>query len=212
MSTLKKKIKRDFEKFLEEADDEYLQKIFLKEKHEEYYIEEAMNKIQESYIVKQNERMNMRRIINLLEKDLEEATKEIEGITVNYYELPSDSDPDEPQNWNTTERWTRIKELIRQKIKYLNQRNNQLKQTEEQIEFLIEENDSLKAILQEATIEVQQHLELNTDQLRNTEILRYLKELKEAMRGKHLIDFMISLTSQIPEDWTSDENEEEETL
>ena len=142
MSTLKEKIKQDFEKFLEETDDEYLQKIFLKEKHEEYYIEEAMNKIQESYIVKQNERMNMRRIINLLEKDLEEATKEIEGITVDYYESPSDSDPDEPQNWNTTERWTRIKELIRQKIKDLNQRNNQLKQTEEQIEFLIEENDS----------------------------------------------------------------------
>jgi len=60
MNTLKEKIKRDFEKFLEEADDEYLQKIFLKEKHEEYYIEEAMNKIQASYIVKQNERMNMK--------------------------------------------------------------------------------------------------------------------------------------------------------
>ena len=212
MSTLKEKIKRDFERFLEETDDEYLQKIFLKEKHEEYYIEEAMNKIQESYIVKQNERMNMRRIINLLEKDLEEATKEIEEITVDYYESPSDSDPDEPQNWNTTERWTRIEELIRQKIKYLNQRNNQLKQTEEQIEFLIEENDSLKAILQEATIEVQQHLGLNADQLQNTEILRYLKELKEAMREKYLIDFMISLTPQIPEEWTSDEDEKEETL
>ena len=212
MITLKEKIKRDFEKFLKEADDKYLQKIFLKEKHEEYYIEEAMNKIQESYIVKQNERMNMRRIINLLEKDLEEATKEIEGITVDYYESPSDSDPDEPQNWNTTERWTRIKELIRQKIKDLNQRNNQLKQTEEQIEFLIEENDSLKAILQEATIEVQQHLGLNADQLQNTEILRYLKELKEAIRGKHLIDFMISLTPKIPEDQTSDEDKEEETL
>ena len=211
MSTLKEKIKRDFEKFLEEADDEYLQKIFLKEKHEEYYIEEAMNKIQESYIVKQNERMNMRRIINLLEKDLDEATQEIEEITVDYYESPSDSDPDEPQNWNTTERWTRIKELIRQKIKDLNQRNNQLKQIEEQIEFLIEENDSIKAILQKATIEVQQHLGLK-DQLQNTEILRYLKELKEAMKGKYLIDFMISLTPQIPEDWTSDENEEEETL
>ena len=181
MSNFKEKIKQDFEKFLEKTDDEYLRKIFSKEKHEEYYIEEAMNKIQESYIVKQNERMNMRRIINLLEKDLEEATKEIEEITVDYYESPSDSDPDEPQNWNTTEWWTKIKELIRQKIKDLNQESNQLKQTEEQIEFLIEENNSLKAILQEATIEVQQHLGLNADQLQNTEILRYLKELKEAM-------------------------------
>src|SRR5438094_1148797 len=130
MNTLKEKIKQDFEKFLEETDDEYLRKIFLKEKHEEYYIEEAMNKIQETHIVKQNERINMRRIINLLEKDLDEATQEIEEITVDYYESPSDSDPDEPQNWNTTERWTRIKELIRQKIKDLNQRNNQLKLTE----------------------------------------------------------------------------------
>ena len=65
----------------------------------------------------------------------------------------------------------KIKELIRQKIKDLNQRSNQLKQTEEQNEFLIEENDSIKAILQEATVEVQQHLGSNADQLQNTEIL-----------------------------------------
>ena len=32
------------------------------------------------------------------------------------------------------------------------------------------------------------------------------------MGEKYLIDFMISLTPQIPEDWTSDENEEEEIL
>jgi len=77
MNEYKEKLKKDFETFLQGKDDEYLQKIF-KQENEEYYIEKAMNKIQELQIIDQRERMNVRRIIALLEKDPEEAIKEIE--------------------------------------------------------------------------------------------------------------------------------------
>jgi len=211
MNEYKEKLKKDFETFLQGKDDEYLQKIF-KQENEEYYIEKAMNKIQELQIIDQRERMNVRRIIALLEKDPEEAIREIEEIIINY-DSPSDSEPDEPQGWNTTERWTKIKELIRQNVNNLKKKNDQLKLLGEQNEFLLEENYDQKIILQTATTEIQQHLGKNEDQSQYENLLQYFIQLKEGIGGVYLFQFMVSLIPNIPEDWTSDEEEiNEETL
>jgi len=171
-----------------------------------------MNKIQELQIIDQRERMNVRRIIALLEKDPEEAIREIEEIIINY-DSPSDSEPDEPQGWNTTERWTKIKELIRQNVNNLKKKNEKVKLLGEQDEFVLEEDYDKKIILQTATTEIQQHLGKNEDQSQYENLLQYFIQLKEGIGGVYLFQFMVSLIPNIPEDWTSDEEEiNEETL
>src|SRR5437016_629720 len=197
MNEYKEKLKKDFEIFLQGKDNEYLQKIF-KQENEEYYIEKAMNKVQELQIIDQRERMNVRRIIALLEKDPEEAIREIEEIIIVNYDSPSDSEPDEPQEWNTTERWTKIKELIRQNVNNLKKKNDQLKLLGEQNEFLLEENYDQKIILQTATTEIQQHLGKNEDQSQYRNLLQYFIQLKEGIGGVYLFQFMVSLIPNIP--------------
>src|SRR5438034_6619279 len=105
------------------------------------------------------------------------------------------------------------KKINKKKRNKLKKKNDQLKLLGEQNEFLLEENYDQKIILQTATTEIQQHLGKNEDQSQYENLLQYFIQLKEGIGGVYLFQFMVSLIPNIPEDWTSDEEEiNEETL